>query len=76
MSKPSADLAIIGGTGVYDPELIDNAEKVKVHTPYGSPSATITIGDYEGKKIAFLQRHGDDMSSHLTRSHSGQTHGR
>ena len=59
MSKPSADLAIIGGTVVYDPELIDNAERVKVHTPYGSPSATITIGDYEGKRIAFLPRHGD-----------------
>ncbi|MBT5642261.1 S-methyl-5'-thioadenosine phosphorylase, partial [Candidatus Bathyarchaeota archaeon] len=50
MSKPSADLAIIGGTGVYDPELIDNAERVKVHTPYGSPSATITIGEYEEKR--------------------------
>ena len=59
MSKPSVDIAIIGGTGVYDHELIDNAERVKVHTPYGSPSATITIGDYEGKKIAFLPRHGD-----------------
>lgn len=57
--KQTADIAIIGGTGVYDPELIENAERVKVHTPYGSPSATITIGDYEGLKIAFLPRHGD-----------------
>ncbi len=57
--KQKADIAIIGGTGVYDPELIDNAELVKVYTPYGSPSSTITIGDYEGLKIAFLPRHGD-----------------
>jgi len=57
--KNKADIAIIGGTGVYDPELIENAERVKVYTPYGSPSSTITIGDYEGLKIAFLPRHGD-----------------
>ena len=57
--KQKADIAIIGGTGVYDPELIENAERVKVYTPYGSPSSTITIGDYEGLKIAFLPRHGD-----------------
>jgi 5'-methylthioadenosine phosphorylase len=57
--KKTADIAIIGGTGVYDPELIDNAERVKVHTPYGSPSATIIVGDYGDLKIAFLPRHGD-----------------
>ena len=35
MTKPTADIAIIGGTGVYDPDIIDNAERVKIHTPYG-----------------------------------------
>ena len=59
MTKPTADIAIIGGTGVYDPEIIDNAERVKIHTPYGSPSATVTIGDYGEKKITFIPRHGD-----------------
>lgn len=55
----SADIAIIGGTGVYDPELVQNEKHVKVYTPYGSPSATITIGEYDGIKVAFLPRHGD-----------------
>ena len=59
MKKPKADIAIIGGTGVYDPDIIENAERVKVHTPYGSPSATVTIGDYGETKIAFIPRHGD-----------------
>ncbi|TRO52353.1 S-methyl-5'-thioadenosine phosphorylase [Candidatus Bathyarchaeota archaeon] len=59
MTKPRADIAIIGGTGVYDPEIIDNAERVKIHTPYGSPSATVTLGDYDDTKIAFIPRHGD-----------------
>ncbi len=57
--KPTADIAIIGGTGVYDPELYEDTERVKVHTPYGSPSATITIGKYRNLRVAFLPRHGD-----------------
>jgi 5'-methylthioadenosine phosphorylase len=59
MTKPSADIAIIGGTGVYDPEIIENAQRVKIHTPYGSPSATVTLGDYDDTKIAFIPRHGE-----------------
>jgi 5'-methylthioadenosine phosphorylase len=59
MKYENADLAIIGGTGVYDPEIIEKAERVKIHTPYGSPSATVTIGKYENRNIAFIPRHGD-----------------
>jgi len=53
-----AEIGIIGGTGVYDPQLLKNAEEIKVHTPYGSPSDLITIGELKGRKIAFLPRHG------------------
>ena len=53
-----ADIGIIGGTGVYDPQLLKNAEEIKVHTPYGSPSDLITVGELKGKKIAFVSRHG------------------
>ena len=70
MTKPKADIAIIGGTGVYDPDIIENAERVKVHTPYGSPSATVTLGDYGDTKIAFIQDTAMDTLSHLTRYHS------
>ncbi|MBD3171944.1 S-methyl-5'-thioadenosine phosphorylase [Candidatus Bathyarchaeota archaeon] len=59
MTGPRADIAIIGGTGVYDPEIIEKAERIKVHTPYGSPSATPIIGDYGEKRIVFIPRHGD-----------------
>jgi len=52
------EIGIIGGTGVYDPQLLKNAEEIKVHTPYGSPSDLITIGELKGRKIAFLPRHG------------------
>lgn len=54
----SAEIGIIGGTGVYDPELLVDKKEVRIDTPYGSPSDVITIGTYEGRKIAVLPRHG------------------
>ena len=55
-----ADIAIIGGTGIYDPALLKNVEEAKVHTPYGAPSDIIRIGDFHGKKVALLFRHGQN----------------
>ncbi|MCK4870185.1 MAG: S-methyl-5'-thioadenosine phosphorylase [Gammaproteobacteria bacterium] len=60
MSNEQVEIAIIGGTGVYDPGLLENAKRIKVYTPFGSTSDLITIADYAGVKIAFLPRHGDD----------------
>ena len=57
-AEPSAEIGIIGGTGVYDPDIIEDPTEVKVHTPFGAPSDLITIGTYKGRKLAFLRRHG------------------
>jgi 5'-methylthioadenosine phosphorylase len=58
LSEHSAKrIGIIGGTGVYDPSLLKNCETIKISTPYGSPSDLITIGNFMGKKIAFIPRH-------------------
>ena len=57
-NESRAEIGIIGGTGVYDPEIIEDSEEIKVFTPYGSPSDSVTIGTYEDKKIAFIPRHG------------------
>lgn len=54
----SADIGIIGGTGVYDPGLFSAKREIKVHTPYGEPSDLVTIGEYSGVKVAFIPRHG------------------
>lgn len=51
-----ADIGIIGGTG-SDVELED-AEDVKIYTPYGKTSDFIRVGNFKGKKVAFLPRHG------------------
>jgi len=51
-------LAIIGGSGLYDMEGLENTEQVNLKTPFGEPSAPITLGDLEGQRVAFLARHG------------------
>lgn len=52
-----ADVAVIGGSGFYS-FFDEDAEEVTIDTPYGSPSAPITVGDVEGRRVAFLPRHG------------------
>ncbi|MHA1819340.1 MAG: S-methyl-5'-thioadenosine phosphorylase [Promethearchaeota archaeon] len=56
-TKQDVEIGIIGGTGA-DIKL-ENAQSYKVYTPYGAPSAKITIGEFAGKKVAFLPRHGE-----------------
>ncbi|NLM25227.1 MAG: S-methyl-5'-thioadenosine phosphorylase [Firmicutes bacterium] len=54
------DYAIIGGTGVYDPKLLDNVRTEQIHTPYGD--VEVSIGTYRNWEIAFLARHGSGHS--------------
>lgn len=51
-------IAVIGGSGLYNMPEISNIEKVSLSTPFGSPSGDITIGTLRGKRVAFLPRHG------------------
>lgn len=51
---------IIGGTGVYDPSLLDDIEELNLETPYGT--ARVLAGKYRGIKIAFIARHGQKHS--------------
>jgi 5'-methylthioadenosine phosphorylase len=59
-----AEYAIIGGTGVYDPALLENPHQESIETPYGT--AVVTLGEYRGKSVAFLPRHstGHRLSPH------------
>ncbi len=52
------DLAIIGGTGLTSLETIEIINREVVHTPYGEASSPIVHGLIDGKKIAFISRHG------------------
>jgi 5'-methylthioadenosine phosphorylase len=54
----SAEIGIIGGSGLYDmAELTDRREE-SVTTPFGEPSGPYVLGTLRGKQVAFLPRHG------------------
>ena len=57
-----AEIAIIGGTGIYNTEIISNKQTLDFETPYGKTADTLTIGEFSSKKIAFLPRHGKKHS--------------
>lgn len=50
-------IGVFGGSGFY--EFLDDVEELHVSTPFGEPSAAIRVGEIEGKKVAFMPRHGD-----------------
>ena len=52
--------AIIGGTGVYDPDLLEDVKEIVQETPYGK--VAILVGKHEGLDIAFIPRHGGGHS--------------
>jgi 5'-methylthioadenosine phosphorylase len=54
----TADIGVIGGSGLY--ALLDGATERVVSTPYGAPSDPITIAEVNGRRVAFLPRHGRD----------------
>lgn len=51
-------IAVIGGTGIYDTNLFKEERIIKPQTPYGDTSDHIMIGRFGEKKVAFLPRHG------------------
>ncbi len=53
-----AEIAIIGGTGIYEESAFENVREIDVDTPFGRPSDRIIVGEFEGRKVAFLPRHG------------------
>lgn len=63
-AKPevSAEIGIIGGTGSFPAELLENAQAVRPKTPYGSTSDRIVVGSFEGRRVALLPRHGPGHS--------------
>lgn len=57
-TKQTADIAIIGGSGLYQMADLTNKRRVKVETPFGEPSDDIVLGELTGTTVAFLARHG------------------
>jgi len=56
--KATAEIGIIGGSGLYSMPGLENACEVRVKTPFGDPSDALVLGTLEGRRVAFLARHG------------------
>jgi 5'-methylthioadenosine phosphorylase len=56
-------LAVIGGSGLYAIQGLEDAQQFEPDTPFGKPSAPIVVGLLEGRRVAFLARHG--LGHHL-----------
>lgn len=54
----NVELAIIGGSGLYNMAALTNITEQRIATPFGNPSDAITIGTLHGRRVAFLPRHG------------------
>lgn len=59
-------VAVIGGSGIYKLDAIKIKDKIKVETPFGSPSAEIMDCEIDGAGFYFLPRHG--IGHHYTPS--------
>lgn len=56
--SPKAEVAVIGGSGLYEMEGLADVREVRVTTPYGRPSDAVILGTLDGRSVAFLSRHG------------------
>ncbi len=55
-----AEFGIFGGSGFY--QFLEDVEELRIHTPYGPPSDRIALATLDGRRVAFLPRHGRDHS--------------
>ncbi len=53
-----AEIGILGGSGLYSLPGIERVREVRVTTPFGKPSDAYVLGTLQGRKVAFLARHG------------------
>ena len=53
-----AEIGIIGGSGLYSMPGLTEVEEIRQATPFGDPSDLYVLGVLEGRKVAFLSRHG------------------
>ena len=55
---PLAEIGVIGGSGLYSMTGLTDTRELRFKTPFGDPSDAFVIGTVEGKRVAFLARHG------------------
>lgn len=51
-------IGVIGGSGLYEPGALDDAQEIAINSPFGTPSGPVTTGTMNGVKFTFIARHG------------------
>ena len=54
----NVEIGIFGGTGIYESGILKNSKEITMDTPYGKTSDSITVGEFNGRNVAFMPRHG------------------
>jgi 5'-methylthioadenosine phosphorylase len=57
-NRSQASIGIIGGSGLYAMSGLTETREIRVKTPFGEPSDAVVLGTLEGRRVAFLARHG------------------
>ncbi len=55
---PAVEIGILAGSGMYEMEGLEDVREVRLRTPFGEPSDAFRVGRLEGRRVAFLNRHG------------------
>ena len=55
---PEATIGVIGGSGLYAMQGLEQVERIELDTPFGAPSDAYVLGTIAGLRVAFLPRHG------------------
>ncbi len=58
MTEPRASIAVIGGSGLYEMDGLQDVQTVRIRTPFGDPSDEIVVARLGEQRLAFLPRHG------------------
>ena len=58
MTDSPPAIGIIGGSGLYDLDGFSNREELDIATPFGPPSDKLIAGEFAGRRVVFLPRHG------------------
>ncbi len=59
MTAQKRILGVIGGSGVYKMDALENIERVEIESPWGQPSSPLLRGELSGVEVVFLARHGE-----------------
>jgi len=51
-------IGIIGGSGLDDPQILQDVKQLETNTPYGNPSSPLAVGQINGKDVVIIARHG------------------